>query len=167
MTEKSCRVHNLRFPVMSDLARRLAHVGSSRKSPCPPAHAWRRRRWRSGNRRSSPSTEGQAVALGDLRGQRKMRRRRLLGRRNAHQAGDRQAILVAAGGEKAVGTSAGSTPAFCGFLAGIDLDEEQQACAPAGRSPCRAPRPGSPGRPSGWRRTAPPPRAPCSIAACR
>src|ERR1035437_10666329 len=40
------------------------------------------------------------VARGDLRGQREMRRRRIANRRNAHQAGNRQAIFFAAAGNE-------------------------------------------------------------------
>src|SRR6185312_10911187 len=66
------------------------------------------------------------VAPGDLRGQREMRRRCVVERRNAHQAGDREAVTLAAGGDEAVGLlrlNAG----FLGLGAGIDLDEQRRA----------------------------------------
>ena len=108
----------------------------------------------------------QPVARGDLGGQREMRRRRLVGRRNAHQPGDRQPVVVAAARQERVGV----LRQHAGLLrlgAGVDLDEQQRPCGPAWRSPWPAPRTGSAGRPNGWRRTAPPPPSPCSIAAGR
>ena len=103
---------------------------------------------------------------GDLGGQREMRRRRFVGRRDAHQAGDREPVGLAAGLEEVVG----GFRQDAGLLrlgAGIDLDEQQRAAGPAGRSPAPAPRTGSAGRANGSRRTAPPRRAPCSTAAGR
>ena len=102
----------------------------------------------------------------DLGGEREMRPRRFLERRNAHQPGNRQAVFVAAGGEKRIGV----LRQHAGLLrlgAGIDLDEQQRRDAPAWRSPSPAPRTGSAGRPNEWRRTAPPPPWPCWIAAGR
>ena len=55
----------------------------------------------------------QPVARGDLRGQREMRRRRIVDRRNAHQAGNFQPIFSRQLAMKA-SASAGATPAFCG-----------------------------------------------------
>ena len=65
----------------------------------------------------------QPVARGDLRGQRKMRRRRIVDRRDAHQAGNLQPVLLAAGGNEGVGL-AGRDAGLLRLLAGIELDEQ-------------------------------------------
>ena len=56
----------------------------------------------------------QPVALRDFRGERKMRRRRLLEGRNAHQAGDRQTDKSSRHALMKASACSGSTPAFCG-----------------------------------------------------
>ena len=70
----------------------------------------------------------QAVARRDLGGQREMRRRRFVGRRNAHQPVDRQPISVAAPRQKRIGI----LRQHAGLLrlgAGVDLDEQQRPAA--------------------------------------
>src|SRR5579871_5788135 len=65
----------------------------------------------------------QPVARGDLGGQREMRRRRLVYRRDAHQAGNLQVVDVAAGRDETVGL-AGRDAGLLRLLAGVDLDEK-------------------------------------------
>src|SRR5579862_4171276 len=65
----------------------------------------------------------QAVARGDLRGQRKMRRRRVIDRRNAHQARNRQSILVAATGNEGI-RLCWYDARLLRLLAGVELDEQ-------------------------------------------
>ena len=87
----------------------------------------------------------------DLGEEREMRRGRLVGRRDAHQAVDGEAVFVAAGGEEGVGF-AGSTPAFCGSSPVLTWTNR------SGRRPCRAisfasAAADAAGRACGWRRT--------------
>ncbi len=63
------------------------------------------------------------VARGDLRGQREMRRRRIVDRRNAHQAGNLQTVFLAAAGNEGVGL-AWSDARLLRLLAGVELDEQ-------------------------------------------
>ena len=106
------------------------------------------------------------LRLGDFRGQREMRRRRLLDRRNAHQAGNLQPIVLAAGAQKSVGIFR-QHAGLLRFGAGIDFGEQQADAGSAARSPWPKPRTGLAGRRCGSRRTAPPPPWPCWIAAGR
>ena len=57
----------------------------------------------------------QSVAGGDLGGQREMRRRRLIHRRDAHQAGYLQPIGVATGGDEGVGFAGRDARPLLGF----------------------------------------------------
>ncbi len=66
---------------------------------------------------------GEAVALGDLRGQREMRRRRLIDRRDAHQPGDQKAILLAAAPDEIIGLGRGDA-GLLRLLAGVELHEQ-------------------------------------------
>jgi 2-keto-4-pentenoate hydratase len=65
----------------------------------------------------------QPVARGNLRGQREMRRRGVVERRDAHQAGNFQTVFVAAAGNEAVGL-ARRDARLLRLLAGIELDEQ-------------------------------------------
>ena len=76
----------------------------------------------------------EAVALGDLRGERKVRRRRLVQWRNAHQARHRKAVAVAAGGEKRVGLLRFDTR-FLRFAAGVYLDKQLRTARLPGKLP--------------------------------
>ena len=108
----------------------------------------------------------QPVARGDLRGQREMRRRRILDRRNAHQAGNRQAVFVAAAGDEGIRLRRRDA-GLLRLLAGVELDEQFAAAAFANRFPWLTLRKCSAGPPNGWRRTAPRLPSPCWIAAAR
>src|SRR5580692_980694 len=65
----------------------------------------------------------QAVARGDLRGQYEMWRRRLVHRRDAHQACDGEAITLAAACDEAI-RLAGRDTRLLRLLAGVDLHEQ-------------------------------------------
>ena len=65
----------------------------------------------------------QAVARRDLRGQREMRRRRIVDRRNAHQPGNFQAIFVAAGRDEGVRLIRRHAR-LLRLLAGVELHEQ-------------------------------------------
>src|SRR3954451_21391780 len=65
----------------------------------------------------------QSIASRDFSRQREMRRRRIVKRRNAHQAGNLQTILVAAAGDKAVSFH-WSHAGLLWLLAGVDLNKE-------------------------------------------
>src|SRR6185312_17020357 len=72
----------------------------------------------------------QAIARGDLGGQREVRSRRLVRRRDAHQALDRQPELAAATADEGVGL-VGPRAGFLRLLAGVDLDIEARTAAGA------------------------------------
>ena len=74
---------------------------------------------------------GHAVASGDLGQQCEMRARLLVGRRDAHEAGDREAEPVAAIGDEGVG-ALGQHAGLLGLGAGVDLDVERGAASAAG-----------------------------------
>ena len=76
-------------------------------------------------------SRGQPVALRDLRKEREMRRRGLVGRRDAHQAIDRKPVCCAAVLMNA-SDSSGSTPAFCGSAPVLTSTNRR------GRRPCRS-----------------------------
>src|SRR5579884_3382268 len=69
--------------------------------------------------------EPEAVALGDLGGERKMRARSLVHGRKAHEAGNRETVSLAAGGEKCIGLLR-QYARLLRFRPGIDLDEEER-----------------------------------------
>ena len=72
-------------------------------------------RSRSESPRSCPSTSSfSPLRAAILAGQREMRRRRFVDRRNAHQAGDRRARRSSRQARRNASASSGSTPAFCG-----------------------------------------------------
>ena len=82
----------------------------------------------------------QPVTLGDLGGQREMRRRRVVDRRNAHQAGNRQAVFFAAAGYEGIRLGWGDAR-LLRLLAGIELNEQlrpDSACS--AKTGCRKPR---------------------------
>ena len=110
--------------------------------------------------------KAQPVAARDLGHEGEMRRGRLVERRNAHQALDRQPVGRRDRRARTRRHPRGSTPAFCGS-APVLTSTNRRGAGPAARFPWRAPRRASAGRPYGSRRTAPPPRAPCWTAADR
>ena len=65
----------------------------------------------------------QAVARGDLGGQREMRRRRLVDRRDAHQPGNDEAVCVAAARKERI-RLAGRDAGLLRFFTGVELDEQ-------------------------------------------
>ena len=94
-----------------------------------------------------------------------MRRRRLVGRRDAHQPGDREPVAFRGRLQERIGRS-GSTPAFCGS-APVLTSTNRVGCRPCRAISLARASPGSAGRPNGSPRTAPPPPWPCSTAAAR
>ena len=150
----------------SDSCRRAQRA--RRRSRCRPAHAWRRSaiaRLEIGAH--AHREQLQPVALGDLGEQREMRRRRLLGRRDAHQALDRQAVLARGRRRGRRRPRPADHAGLLRLLAGIDLDE--QARRPALLRDLLGERLGERRPVEGMdrRRTAPPPPWPCWIAAGR
>ena len=83
--------------------------------------------------------------------------------RDAHQAGNRQAVAVAAGGEKGVHLLRRDAR-LLRLGAGIDLDEQKRAAPLARDLLGKRRREARRGRPNGWHRTAPPP--PCALFDC-
>ena len=65
----------------------------------------------------------QPVARGDLLGQREMRRRRIIDRRDAHQTGNLQAVMLAATRDEGVGLRWSDTR-FLRLLARVELNEQ-------------------------------------------
>ena len=95
-----------------------------------------------------------------------MRRRRLVGRRNAHQPGDREPVGFAAGLEERIGLLR-QHARLLRLGAGVDLDEQGRLPALPGDLLGQRLGEARRGRPNGSRRTAPPPPSPCSTAAAR
>jgi len=95
----------------------------------------------------------------------KMRRRRLVDRRDAHQAGNHQAIFLTAARNEGVG-SPGAMPAFCGSSPVLSWTNNS-GCFFCELIPWLTLRKCSGGRPNEWHRTAPRPPWPCWIAAAQ
>ena len=146
----------------------LPTVGRSPKIAAADAHMRRAERDRDREIRAHAHRQKlEPVARGDFRGERKMRRRRLVERRNAHQPVDRQPVIVRQLAQERVGI----LRQHAGLLrlgAGIDLDKQQRRARSCfGDFLRQRLARGSAGRANGWRRTARPPPSPCSIAAAR
>jgi len=82
------------------------------------------------NRRSFPSTDFFSPLRGrNLGGQCEMRRRRLVDRRNAHQARKPAGRIFSRQLAMKPSASPGATPALLRFFAGIELNEKRGALA--------------------------------------
>jgi len=94
-----------------------------RKSPSRCGHGWRRAgsRWR--NRRSCPSTDSSARCARRSSRSAQNAAPALVDRRNAHQAGNRQAVSVATARKEAVRLGRRNAR-LLRFLAGVELDEQ-------------------------------------------
>ena len=65
------------------------------------------------------------IARGDLRGEREVRRRRLFGRRDAHQPRNRQAVSVAAPDDEGIGVFR-MNARLLRLGAGVEFDEQER-----------------------------------------